>query len=53
MRWAKPIKRVAIVTQSRNQAVAGAVSRLERLAASKGIQLTGEEIGRASCRERV
>ena len=45
MRWAKPIKRVAIVTQSRNQAVAGAVSRLERLAASKGIQLTGEDDG--------
>jgi NAD+ kinase len=39
---AKAIERIAVVTHSHEPAVADAVSRLERLAASKGVELTGE-----------
>jgi len=42
---AKPIKRVAVVTHSHEAAVADAISRLERLAQAKGVELTGENDG--------
>jgi NAD+ kinase len=42
---AKPIKRVAVVTHSHEAAVADAISRLERLAEAKGVELTGENDG--------
>jgi NAD+ kinase len=41
----KRIKRVSVVTHSQGAAVADAVSRLERLAEAKGVELTGEEDG--------
>jgi NAD+ kinase len=39
----KPVKRVAVVTHVDDTDVADAVSRLERLAESKGIELTGDD----------
>lgn len=45
MRWPKPIKRIVVVTHSRDGAVAEAVSRLERLTESKGVELAGEDDG--------
>lgn len=43
MQSGKPIKRVVVVTHSYEATVADAVSRLERLAEAKGVQLTGDE----------
>ena len=45
MRSGKPVERVAVVTHSEEAAVTDAVSRLERLAESKGVELTGEDGG--------
>src|SRR5947207_15862185 len=45
MRSGKPVERVAVVTHSEEAAVADAVSRLERLAESKGVEVTGEDGG--------
>src|SRR5947207_15166333 len=45
MRSGKPVERVAVVTHSEEAAVADAVSRLERLAGSMGVELTGEDDG--------
>src|SRR5947207_768012 len=45
MRSRKPVGRVAVVTHSEEAAVADAVSRLERLAESQGVELTGEDGG--------
>ena len=45
MRSGKPVKRLAVITHSHEEAVKDAVSRLERLAGSMGIELTGEEDG--------
>src|SRR5437763_1419986 len=44
MRSGKPVERVAVVTHSEEAAVADAVSRLERLAESKGVELTGDGV---------
>src|SRR4051794_34777027 len=41
----KPVKRLAVITHSRAEAVDDAVSRLERLAGSMGVELTGEDDG--------
>jgi NAD+ kinase len=45
MPLAKPVKRLAVITHSHAAVVDDAVSRLERLAGSMGIELTGEDDG--------